>query len=61
MVIFEDNDADYRAWLDANQNGLVVNAYRSPTASYLRLHSASCATISQAPAHGETWTCGGYI
>jgi hypothetical protein len=62
MMIFEDDDATYRAWLAVNPNGLVVNSYRTPSASYLPLHSASCICINcPSPPNGKTWTGGKYI
>ena len=60
--VFADDDQGYRSWLAAHPNGLVVNSYRTPSASYLPLHSASCRHINRPfPAHGRTWTEGEYI
>ncbi len=45
MPTIPNNDAEFRAWLDANAQGFVVNCYRNPTPAYLKLHRASCWTI----------------
>ena len=56
VEVFVDNDSSYEAWLRANPAGYVLNTYRAPSASYLKLHRATCGTISGAPARGSTWT-----
>jgi hypothetical protein len=47
-------------WPAEHPEGLVVNSYRSPSAGYLMLHRAGCATISGDPARGLTFTGGEY-
>ena len=56
MQTFVDDDSGYLRWLLDNPSGFVVNADRPPNASYLRLHRASCRTISGDPARGSAWT-----
>ena len=56
VEIFCDDDSGYLAWLRANPGGYVLNTYRAPSASYLKLHRASCGTISETPARGSAWT-----
>lgn len=34
----KEDEAAYLAWLGANPDGLVLNAYRKPTPTYLVLH-----------------------
>lgn len=53
---FVDDDAGYEAWLRKHPAGFVVNAWRVPDSSYLKLHRASCATINGRPTNGESWT-----
>lgn len=56
MQIYNDDDRGYLTWLRGNPEGFVVNADRPPNASYLRLHHASCRTISGDPSRGSAWT-----
>jgi hypothetical protein len=56
MEKFEDDDESYLAWLAAHPDGYVINAYRPPTASYLRLHRTTCRTVSGVPSTGQSWT-----
>jgi hypothetical protein len=58
---FRDNDAGYESWLTANPSGWVVNARRSPSPSYMKLHRAECPTISRLQAGYSRWTTGDYI
>jgi hypothetical protein len=53
---FKDDDAGYLAWLAAHPDGFVLNTYRNPRSGYLRLHAASCRSISGIPANGARWT-----
>ena len=57
---FLDDDEAYLAWIQDNPQGYVVNCHRSPNPSYLKLHRATCGTMSDRPARGDTWTCGDY-
>lgn len=61
MLSFDRDDVGYLAWLDTNQDGFVVNSNRKPTANYLRLHRATCTSISRTAAEPIRWTSGGYI
>lgn len=61
MQTFQDDDVGYEAWLTAHPSGWVVNARRSPSPAYLKLHRAKCVTISQPQAGYSRWTSGGYI
>ncbi len=56
MRIFEDDDTGYLAWVESHQHGFVIHSSRKPDPHYLRLHRASCHTISGKPARGERWT-----
>src|SRR4051812_35358825 len=58
---FRDDDAGYEGWLTEHPTGWVVNARRSPSGAYLKLHRAACATISQLQAGYSRWTTGDYI
>src|SRR4051812_43894338 len=58
---FRDNDVGYETWLAANPAGWVVNARRSPSAAYLKLHRAECTTISELQVGYRRWTTGEYI
>ncbi|HEY0640683.1 MAG TPA: hypothetical protein VGD67_23890 [Pseudonocardiaceae bacterium] len=61
MQLFEDDDNGYVAWLAANPDGFVLNTERNPTRSYLKLHRASCRTITQLQRDATTWTTGVYV
>ena len=61
VLHFVDDDAGYRMWLRAHGNGFVLNAYRNPTPSYLKLHRAGCLTVLNWPTAGSTSTGGDYI
>lgn len=56
MEQFVDDDAGYLGWLEKHPDSFVVNTYRRPRASYLRLHGASCRLITGTPANGSMWT-----
>lgn len=45
LAHFVGPEAEYLAWLRAHPRGYVVNTYRTPSASYLKLHRATCWTI----------------
>lgn len=47
---FIHDDAGYLRWIAAHSDGFVLNTYRRPNASYLRLHRASYGLISGTPA-----------
>ena len=60
MQHFVDNDAGYLDWLNGHQDGFVVNTYRHPSPGYLKLHLATCPTITRMQPFGKTWTAHEY-
>jgi hypothetical protein len=46
MQVFKDREAENLTWVAGNPRGYVVNCYRNPSASYLKLHRATCAFIT---------------
>ncbi len=46
VIVFNRDEDAYLAWLAKNPHGFVVNTYQKPDSSYLILHRASCASIS---------------
>lgn len=56
IATFIDDDAGYLAWLTRHPGGYVLNAERTPRASYLKLHRVGCRSISGRPAAGDRWT-----
>lgn len=61
MRTFEDDDVGYTEWLARHPDGWVVNARRSPSGAYLKLHRSACATISELQSGYSRWTTGEYI
>ena len=59
MIIFIEEDEAYLHWIDENQSGFVVNAYRRPSPAYLVLHRAVCPQISTVTR--TNWTTKQYI
>ena len=55
LEVFRDDDVAYLTWLERHSLGWVVNSRRHPGRDPLRLHRASCWTISGTPAPGTTW------
>ncbi len=54
MQTFRDeDDSGYISWIENHPDGFVVNAHRKPIASYLRLHRATCFTISKDTFRGK--------
>jgi hypothetical protein len=58
---FRDDDPGYEAWFAAHPSGWVVNAKRSPSPAYLKLHRADCPRITRLQAGYQRWTTGDYI
>ncbi len=54
FVQFVGDDQGYLDWLASHPSGFVVNSGKSPTASYLVLHRASCKSINSP--HRSNWT-----
>jgi len=46
VIFFEDDEAGYSRWLEANPTGFVANMEASKNPSYLVLHSSTCPTIT---------------
>ncbi len=55
---FIDNDYRYLNWIENNPTGLVVNCNRYPNSNYLKLHRATCGTITTV--RRKNWTIGDY-
>lgn len=60
MQHFVRDDVGYMRWLAQHPNGFVINTYSSPSAAYLKLHRATCASISRLQRNATTFTCGEY-
>ncbi|MGH4020320.1 MAG: hypothetical protein ACRDT0_14010 [Pseudonocardiaceae bacterium] len=61
MVRFVDNDDGYLAWIAQHTDGFVLNTERNPNPYYLRLHRATCWTITRLQPNARRWTTGDYI
>jgi hypothetical protein len=60
MQHFAHGDAGYLGWLSQHPGGFVINTYAKPSAAYLKLHRASCSTISRLQPRARTFTDGEY-
>jgi hypothetical protein len=60
MQHFAHDDDGYLDWLSRNPEGFVINTYVLPAPAYLRLHHASCPTISRLQPGARTFTDGQY-
>jgi hypothetical protein len=60
MQHFVHNDSGYMRWLAQHPDGFVINTYSRPSASYLKLHRAACASISRLQRNATTFTDGDY-
>jgi hypothetical protein len=56
MQHFVHDDIGYLRWLSQNPGGFVINTYSQPPASYLKLHQATCASISRLQTNATTFT-----
>lgn len=56
MPHFVDDDAGYLGWLADHPGGFVLNTTRTPSASYLMSHRATCWTISRLQPRARTFT-----
>ena len=56
VQIFVDNDSNYLQWVTANPGGFLVNCDREPHPRYLRVHRATCRTVTGTPPNGRRWT-----
>jgi hypothetical protein len=61
LHVFENDDAAYEHWLAEHPDGYVLNSRRTPTPSYLKLHSATCHHITKLRPGYSQWTSGEYI
>jgi hypothetical protein len=57
---FVDNDDGYLAWIAQHPEGFVLNTARTPNPNDLRLHRATCSTITILQPQARRWT-GDYI
>jgi hypothetical protein len=55
VIHFLDDDTGFIRWVAGNPAGLVVNCYRRPSPAYLKLHRATCPTVTGSPTNGSTW------
>jgi hypothetical protein len=60
MLHFVHDDVGYLAWLSGHPDGFVINTYSSPSPAYLKLHQATCSTISRLQPSAKTFTDGQY-
>ena len=60
MKHFAHDDDGYLDWLSTNPHGFVINTYVQPSRAYLRLHRASCPSISRLQSSATTFTDGQY-
>jgi hypothetical protein len=60
MQHFVNDDTGYMRWLAQHPNGFVINTYSAPSAAYLKLHLASCPSISRLQPTATTFTEGEY-
>jgi hypothetical protein len=60
MVHFLRNDAGYLEWPAEHPEGFVINTYATPSPGYVRLHHASCPSISRLQPGATTFTDGQY-
>src|SRR5271165_3309820 len=44
-VNFPRNDAEYESWLHEHQTGFMANTWNPPSASYFRIHRATCTNM----------------
>ena len=56
MRQFTDDDPSYLEWIAQHPDAFVLNSYRKPTREYLKLHQASCRTVTELPVNGRHWT-----
>jgi hypothetical protein len=60
VELFQDDEAGYLGWLAQHPRGWLVDSRRSPARAGVRLHRASCWTMSGTPAKGTTWKAGSW-
>jgi hypothetical protein len=60
MQHFVHDNVGCLRWLAQLPGGFVMNTYSRLSAAYLKLHLASCASISRLPLNAKTFTDGDY-
>lgn len=60
MQHFVHDDPGYQRWLAQHPAGFVINTHSRPSASYLKLHRATCPSISRLQRGATTFTHGDY-
>ena len=55
-IPFVDQETEFRDWRRNNPSGYILNTTRRGSANYLKLHAATCWTISGEPRQGKYWT-----
>jgi hypothetical protein len=58
MVLFINEDEGYLEWIRSNPDGYVLNSYCPPRQGGLKLHCATCGTITTS--ERNHWTDHGY-
>jgi hypothetical protein len=53
---FADDDDGYLAWIAQHPDGFVLNTESTPNPNYLRLHRATCSTITILRPPARRWT-----
>jgi len=56
MRHFVDDDSAYLNWLAAHPESFAINTTRTPSATYLMLHRATCWTINRLQPQATTFT-----
>ena len=54
MLHFVNDDAGYLVWLSGHAGAFAINTYSSPSSAYLKLHQATCPTISRLQSGAKT-------
>jgi hypothetical protein len=60
MVHFVNDDDGYLGWISQHPDGFVINTSTRPSPAYLKLHRATCSTISRLQPQAKTFTDGDY-
>jgi hypothetical protein len=60
MQHYVHDDAGYLAWISRHPDGFVLNTYTRPSRAYLKLHQATCSSISRLQPRARTFTEGDY-
>jgi hypothetical protein len=60
MQHYVRNDAGYLSWIARHPDGFVINTYAKPSRAYLKLHQATCTSISRLQLGARSFTEGEY-